>query len=61
MSGSRARSNPIVRKDHVFFARARNNAAHRAPDAELLRSELFSIEQLKRHAVTLAGQHPVVP
>ncbi len=27
----------------------------------MLRSELFSIEQLKRHAVTLAGQHPVDP
>ena len=24
----------------------------------MLRSELFSIEQLKRHAVTLAGQPP---
>ena len=27
----------------------------------MLRSELFSIEQLKRHAVTLARQHPVDP
>ncbi len=27
----------------------------------MLRSELFSIEQLKRHAVTLAGQHRVDP
>ncbi|HUG98133.1 MAG TPA: glucoamylase family protein [Gammaproteobacteria bacterium] len=27
----------------------------------MLRSELFSIEQLKRHAVTLAGQHRVHP
>jgi len=27
----------------------------------LLRSELFSIEQLKRHAVTLAGQHGIDP
>jgi cellobiose phosphorylase len=27
----------------------------------LLRSELFSIEQLKRHAVTLAGQHSLDP
>jgi cellobiose phosphorylase len=27
----------------------------------LLRSELFSIEQLKRHAVTLAGQHKIEP
>lgn len=28
-------------------------------DTELLRSELFSIEQLKRHAVTLASQHKI--
>ncbi|MGB5538266.1 MAG: cyclic beta 1-2 glucan synthetase, partial [Thiogranum sp.] len=27
----------------------------------MLRSELFSIEQLKRHAVTLAGQHNIDP
>ncbi|MGD8619127.1 MAG: glucoamylase family protein, partial [Gammaproteobacteria bacterium] len=27
----------------------------------MLRSELFSIEQLKRHAVTLAGQHKIEP
>jgi cyclic beta-1,2-glucan synthetase len=30
-------------------------------DTELLRAELFSIEQLKRHAVTLAGQHVIDP
>ncbi len=30
-------------------------------NTELLRSELFSIEQLKRHAVTLAGQHRIHP
>jgi cellobiose phosphorylase len=30
-------------------------------DTELLRSELFSIEQLKRHAVTLAGQYKIDP
>ncbi|MDH4320370.1 MAG: cyclic beta 1-2 glucan synthetase [Desulfobulbaceae bacterium] len=30
-------------------------------DTELLRSELFSIEQLKRHAITLAGQHRIEP
>jgi cyclic beta-1,2-glucan glucanotransferase len=28
-------------------------------DTEVLRSELFSIEQLKRHAATLAGQHRI--
>ena len=30
-------------------------------ETELLRAELFSIEQLKRHAVTLAGQHKIDP
>ena len=30
-------------------------------DTELLRSELFSIEQLKRHAIVLAGQHKINP
>jgi cellobiose phosphorylase len=30
-------------------------------DTELLRSELFSIKQLERHAVTLAGQHAIDP
>jgi cellobiose phosphorylase len=30
-------------------------------DTELLRSELFSIEQLKRHGVTLAVQHRIDP
>ncbi len=30
-------------------------------DTELLRSELFSIEQLKRHAATLAGQYRIDP
>ena len=34
---------------------------HHDRDTELLRSELFSIEQLKRHAVTLAGRHRVDP
>ena len=31
------------------------------PDGESLRSELFSIEQLKRHAITLAGVHRIDP
>lgn len=30
-------------------------------DTELLRAELFSIEQLKRHAVTLGEQHQIDP
>ncbi len=42
------------------MARTRNALRHDR-DTELLRSELFSIEQLKRHAVTLAGQHRVDP
>ncbi len=37
------------------------NAWHHDRDTELLRSELFSIEQLKRHAGALAGQHRVDP
>ncbi len=37
------------------------NALHRDRDTDLLRSGLFSIGQLKRHAVTLAGRHRVDP
>ncbi len=47
-------------KDLVFSARTRN-ALRNSRDTELLRSELFSIEQLKRHAVTLAGRHRIDP
>ena len=43
-----------------FTGRTRN-ALGNDPDTELLRSELFSIEQLKRHAVTLAGRHKIDP
>ncbi len=50
----------IVIKEFRFSARARN-ALRNDRDTELLRSELFSIEQLKRHAVTLAGQHRIDP
>ncbi|WP_273209163.1 GH36-type glycosyl hydrolase domain-containing protein [Marinobacter subterrani] len=42
------------------MARTRNELRHDR-DTELLRAELFSIEQLKRHAVTLAGQHRIEP
>ena len=38
-----------------------HNALRNDQDTELLRSELFSIEQLKRHALTLAGQHRIEP
>jgi cellobiose phosphorylase len=37
------------------------NALRRDRDTELLRSELFSIEQLKRHGFALAGQHRIDP
>ena len=47
-------------KEFGFSARTRN-ALRNGRDTELLRSELFSIEQLKRHALTLAGQHRIDP
>jgi cellobiose phosphorylase len=41
---------------------SRNRKALRnEQDSELLRAELLSIEQLKRHAVTLAGRHRIDP
>ena len=43
------------------FAAGIGNMLHNDRDTELLRSELFSIEQLKRHALTLAGQHSIDP
>ena len=43
------------------FAAGIGNMLHHDRDTELLRSELFSIEQLKRHAHTLAGQHSIDP
>jgi len=48
----------MVIKELGFSARTRN-ALLNDRDTELLRSELFSLEQLKRHAVTLAGQHRI--
>ena len=50
----------IVIKEFGFSGRTRNTLRN-DHDTELLRSELFSIEQLKRHAVTLAGQHRIDP
>ena len=47
-------------KEFGFSVRARN-AFPNDRDAELLRAELFSIEQLKRHAASLAGRHKVDP
>ncbi len=43
------------------FSAGTRNASGNDPDTELLRSELFSIEQLNRHAVKLAGQHKIDP
>ena len=43
-----------------FFSRKRNTPRNNR-ETKLLRSELFSIEQLKRHAATLAGQHRIDP
>ena len=48
----------ITIKEFKFSARTRSALGNNR-DTELLRSELFSIEQLKRHAVTLAGQHSI--
>ena len=50
----------IVIKGFGFLVRNRN-ALRDSGDTELLRAELLSIEQLKRHAVTLAGQHKIDP
>ncbi len=44
----------------MFSMRARNTL-RKDQDTELLRAELFSIEQLKRHAVMLAGQYKIDP
>ena len=47
----------IIIKEFVLSALSR--IAPNDRDTELLRSELFSIKQLERHAVTLAGQHAI--
>ena len=61
MAASNSREeNVIVIKDFGFSARTRNEL-HNDRDTELLRSELFSIEQLKRHAVILAERHRIDP
>ena len=44
----------------MFSTRTRNTFSN-DQDTELLRAELFSLEQLKRHAVTLAGQYKIDP
>ena len=52
------KEHPIAIKALEFTARARI-ALHSEQDTTLLRSELFSIEQLKRHAADLAGRHKI--
>lgn len=49
---------PINLKEFFFSARARNTW-RKSQDTELLRAELFSIEQLKHHAASLAGQYKI--
>ena len=53
-----SKENYIIIKEFLFSARARSGLRSDR-DTDLLRSELFSIEQLKRHAVTLADQHKI--
>ncbi len=50
--------NIITIKD-IFSAHKRKNELSDDCEADLLRSELLSIEQLKRHAIILAGQHRI--
>ena len=57
---SSKQENVNINKDFKFFASVRNTLRH-DKDTELLRAELFSIEQLKRHALTLAATHKIDP
>ncbi|MES9898629.1 MAG: hypothetical protein ABW148_06370 [Sedimenticola sp.] len=59
-AGHRGEENVIAMKGSDFAAR-RRSASGNDPDTELLRSELFSIEQLNRHAVKLASRHKTDP
>ncbi|WAK03588.1 GH36-type glycosyl hydrolase domain-containing protein [Methylobacter sp. YRD-M1] len=43
------------------FSTLERHSHHNGRDTDLLRSELFSVEQLKRYAVALAGQHRISP
>jgi cyclic beta-1,2-glucan synthetase len=49
----------IKNKPRIFSRRRGSKSSDR--DTDLLRAELLSIEQLKRHAVMLAGQHKIDP
>jgi cyclic beta-1,2-glucan synthetase len=57
---SSCKVNEMLNKEYGFLAHTRN-VLRNGRDTELLRSELFSIEQLKRHALMLAGQHRIDP
>lgn len=52
--------NTINIKDFLFSDNPWNKL-HSVRDTELLRSELFNIEQLKRHGTILAGQYKIDP
>lgn len=51
----------IIHTTESGFSMRTRNPLRNVQDLALLRSELFSIEQLKRHAVMLAGQHRIDP
>ncbi|MHB1321959.1 MAG: hypothetical protein ACYCY0_10425, partial [Acidithiobacillus ferrivorans] len=51
----------VIATKKLEFSSCVKNALNNASDTNLLRSELFSVEQLKQHAVTLAGQHAINP
>jgi len=50
----------FIIKEFGLPARTRDTLDHDR-DTGLLRAELFSVEQLKRHAVAMAGQHRIDP
>ncbi len=52
---------PVIVIKPLIFSTRPHHAPRHDRDTELLRSELFSLEQLKRHALTLAGQHRLDP
>ena len=52
---------PVIVIKPLIFSTRPHHALRDDRDTELLRSELFSIEQLKRHAATLAEQHRIDP
>ena len=55
------RENQIATKKFDFSLAVQDMLRNRERDSELLRSELFSIEQLKIHALSLARAHRIDP